>query len=164
MRKILLLSVLALLAFSPAVSADDYSGAASEGARDTVESDVGATMENARRTYDQMGEATFDETIPRPEDIQTAASQCLDGILSADFGLGLNVPSISNLFNRACGNINSEIRGHMSNANMNLSDRYSEIGIGFGGSRGPRNRINYDQRGGDIADDLWHQIDGDSSW
>ena len=164
MRKILLLSVLTLLAFSPAMSASDYSGAASEGARDTVESDVEATLENARRTYDQMGEITFDETIPKPEDIQAASSQCLDGILNADFGLGLNIPSVSNLFNRACRTINSEVRGHLSNANLNLSDRYSEIGIGFGGSSGPRNRINYDQKGGKIADDLWQKIDGGSSW
>lgn len=145
------------------MSAGDYGGAASEGARETVQSDVDETLNNARDVYDQMGEVTFEETIPKPENIQDAAGQCLDGILSADFGFGLNLPSIHDLFNQACSTINSEITDHLRSADLNLADEYAEIGAGLGGDTAPQNRVNYDSLSDEIVDDLWRQIEGDDS-
>lgn len=148
---------------STAISADGYGDAASRGARQTVESDVQDTMNNAREAYDAMGQDTYEETIPRPEDIQSAASSCLDGILNADFGYGLGVPSIKSLFNNACKSINSGVKDHLNNVNFELSDQYTRIGAGMGNNRIP-NTVNYNEVGQGIADDLWGDIAGEKKW
>lgn len=165
---VLLLFAVCAVNFPDAALADvsnDYGDSASQGAQDTVESDVDETLNNSREAYDQISEVTFEETIPKPEDIQDAAGDCLDGILSADFGFGLNVPSVKDLFNQACSTINSEVKGHLQESGGRLQDQYMDIGAALGDKSAPPNKMNYDQRGGEIVDDLWQDIEGDdSSW
>lgn len=146
------------------MAADNYGDAASQGAQDTVQGDVQETLENARAAYDEMGEVTYKKTIPKPEDVQSAASSCLDGIANADFGFGLGVPSISSLFNSACDAINSEVSGHLDNVRLDLSDDYTRIGAGLGANSAPGNSVDYDQVGDNIADELWNNISRDSKW
>ncbi len=145
-------------------SSGGYGGAASQGAQQTVKEDVEETLENAREVYDEMSEVTFEETIPKPEDVQEAAESCLEGILNADFGFGLNLPSISSLLNQACEQINSEIMDHLDDVNVRLSNQFSTIGLGLGGNLAPRTYIDYDQVGDDIADSLWEEINRGNRW
>lgn len=167
MRKTLFAAVLVTgLALSANALAftDSYGDAASRGARETVKGDVQDTLENARAAYDEMGEVTYKKTIPKPEDVQGAASSCLDGIANADFGFGLGVPSVSSLFNSACNAINSEVSGYLDNVRFDLSDDYTRIGAGLGQGSAPGNSINYDQVGEGIADELWNNISRDNQW
>jgi len=146
------------------VSAGDYGNAASQGARETVESDVQKTLENTRAAYDQMGEVTYKKTIPKPEDVQQAASSCLDGIMNADFGFGLGVPSISSLFNSSCNAINSEVSSYLKSVRFDISAECTRIGAGLGEGSAPGNRVDYDQVGEHIANELWNDISRDSKW
>lgn len=165
--RILILFILFLFIcpiYGLALTNDGYGGAASEGARDTVQRDVVETLNRARETYDNMGRVTYDESIPEPEDIQSAANDCLDGILSADFGFGLGTPSVSKLFNSACKTINSEVKGHLEDVNYQLTDEYGRIGAGLGRHSAPTNQVDYKQVADGIADELWNDISGDNSW
>lgn len=145
------------------VSADNYGGAASRGARETVASDVQETLDNAREAYDEMGKVTYEKTIPKPEDVQDAASSCLDGILSADYGFGLSVPSISSLLNSACRSINSGITDYLDSVEFELSNEYSRIGASMGNDP-VSSSVDYEQIGDGIADNLWNEIAGDNEW
>lgn len=169
MQKIIIALVVAfLLAMTGNVfagmSADDYGTAASSGARETVEGDVQETLDNAREAYDEMGQVTYEKTIPKPEDIQEAASGCLDGILNADYGFGLSVPSVSSLLNSACRSINSGVTGHLNEVKLELADEYSRIGAGLGDNSAPSNSVDYEQVGEELADGLWEQVKEDRSW
>lgn len=165
MRKIVFSAAFILILFCAVetladVSADGYGEAASQGAEETVKGDVQDTLDNARDAYDEMGKVTYEKSIPKPEDVQDAASSCLDGILSADFGFGLSVPSVSSILNSACRSINSGVTGYLNSVEGELSNEYSRIDAGLGNNSAP-SRVNYEQVGGGIADDLWNEMTGD---
>lgn len=141
------------------VSADNYGAAASQGAGETVKGDVQDTLDNARDAYDEMGKVTYEKSIPKPEDVQEAANSCLDGILNADYGFGLSVPSISNILNSACRSINSGVTGYLDSVEGDLSNEYSRIGAGMGNNSAP-SYVDYEQVGGGIADNLWNEMAG----
>lgn len=146
------------------VSAGGYGNAASSGARKTVSNDVHETLNNAREAYDEMGQVTYEKTIPKPEDIQKAASGCLDGILNADYGFGLSVPSAKSLLNSACRAINSGVTSHLNNVKGELANDYSRIGGGLGNNSAPGNTVDYEQVGDELADSLWEEIKADQNW
>lgn len=158
------------------VSADDpnYSEAAEAGLDDagqTIKDDAKGTLDNARAAYDKMAQVKFEETVPKPEDVQSAAKECVKGIMDADFGFGLNVPSASNLLNSACKKINSKVKDYLRKKSEIYSKEYfddligAEMGVGFGGaSDGTLDGIDYDKRGREISDEVWNEIQEDYEW
>jgi len=147
-----------------------YGSAASEGAMSAVKGDLADTMNSARKAYDAASLKTYDEMIPKPEDIQDQASGCLDGIMNADFGFGLNVPSVSNLMGQACDKISSKVKGHLQKASSQTSADAmnglieSEMGMGMAGDNAPPSRVNYEEKGKQISDQLWQDVKQEKSW
>lgn len=136
----------------------------------TVEDDLEETMESAQEAYDTAAETTYEEMVPQPEDIQKQASKCLDGILNADFGFGLNVPSVSDLLGAACDKINSEVKGYLRKKSETLRREEmkglieGEMGIAFGGKNAPVNQIDYEQQGKEISNEVWQDISEEKEW
>lgn len=147
-----------------------YGEAASKGMKSTVEKDLKDTMNSAQDAYNTAARTTYEEMVPTVEEIQEQAGECLEGIMDADFGFGLNVPSISSLLGAACRRINSEVKDHLQKASKKYSAQYmngligSEMGVGMGGDTGPANDVDYQQAGEEISDQLWQDIKREKTW
>jgi len=179
MRRAFLLCVMAVFCLCGAahdgVAADGsgvgaYGSAATKGVKSSVEGELKETMNSAQEAYNTAAQTTYEEMIPKPEEIQDQASSCLDGIMDTNFGFGLNVPSVSNLLGAACNKINSGIKDHLQEASAKINPKYmnglisSEMGIGLGGKPAPASRVNYERQGERISNRLWESVKQEKTW
>ena len=150
-----------------------YDKAATKGSKEALEEakgDVKETMNDAQKAMNQAASVNYKKTVPQPEDVQSAAKKCLDGILDVDFGFGLNIPSIKDILGKACEKINSEVKDHLRKVSKDFSPAYfdglisSEMGFGAGGDVAPVDGIDYNRKGREISDNLWKKMETKHKW
>lgn len=170
MRAFLLITALLLFLPCSALAEDDFGSAAgegfsesAEGAEEDVKGEAEQTMADAESVHNEAVDKRFEDSIPSADEINEQASECFDGIMDADFGLSLDVPSISNLLGAACNEIENNISNEFNQANDTVSadafDGMLEVEAGEVTSGG----VDYDEQGETAAEEMMNEIEPEDS-
>ncbi len=113
------------------------------------------TLANAQDAWDNVSMYIINTTIQIPEGLQNEANECLEGLLNADFGFNLGVPSANDFLNQACENIISQY-GELFNdiENQLTFDQLNQY-LPVGGSY---ESIDVELESNEIADEIWQEM------
>lgn len=94
--------------------------------------DVQSAAREAIRARNEQAKATYDATMGDPEDDRSAVGSCLDSIFSIGdaFSLGVKIPSLDQIIERMCNQVNSAIQDKVNQAMNNVENSVSDFGNG----------------------------------
>jgi len=168
-KKITISIFIFLLAFCfnayAGVTAGDFKS--EEQLKSKVGSMCSQTMQDAKESWDSLANSVNQDYIELAEQSKNQAQDCLNGILNADFGFSLGVPSPSNFLNAACTQVRSYAHERLQRLEQNYNFSAMNDFFSFGAEGGltggdKNNQIDVEGQGREIADTVWDEINRNS--
>lgn len=145
---------LSLPSVSSAVLGDSSGG--SSGGSDCALSQI---QNEAEKMRSEIADAVFDEYLVDPEHYAETAQDCFGGIMDANAGVSLGIPSIGDIADGACDFAQDVVGEHITDLNahydINLTDEFFNSSPFFENySTGASAGTSSDE----IADEVWEAI------